>query len=378
VRTGGCAARQPPKPTATRCLTRKVTASNLRESMDTQELKRRLQDHLTDGLVLIVGSGASAQLGIPTMAELAEHILTHPPATTNDEAERQWGIVSDALRTGRDLETAMSEVELDPMLEEHIVRLTAELIGSKERAIIQNAISGAVKLPLTGLFHHITATVTSLPVVTPNYDRLIEVAADLAGIGVDSMFVGEIVSRFDSVNSREALGYAAHTRMRNEIKRSYRKHVRVLKPHGSLDWFNHDGAPVRCGAALDLPRLMIAPGKTKYVKGYEKPFDVHRAAANEAIDKAARFLVIGFGFNDQQLETHLRPQIKSGRPCLIITKSLSSNASAIVQYSNSVIALSEPLTDGPPGTVVSTSSGESFFPGTSLWDLETFLSEVLA
>lgn len=346
--------------------------------MGTDELKRRLQDHLSDGLVLIVGSGVSAQAGMPTMAQLAEHILKHPPAEMTEAEGRQWSVVDAGLRRGQDLETALGQVELDAALEEHIIRLVVGVMEPKERLIVQNAVLGATRLPMSELLSHLMTTTTSLPIVTPNYDRLIEVAADLAEVGVDSMFAGEIVSRFDPTNSHEALGRAERTRRRNDIKRTYRKHVRLLKPHGSLGWFNLNGAPVRCGIPLDLPHLMIAPGKTKYVRGYEKPFDLHRAAANEAIDKAARFLILGFGFNDQQLETHLRPQIRNGRPCVIITKSLSRNASSIVKCADSVIALSEGAKGPIAGTTVSTGSGQNFLPGTSLWNLETFLNEVLA
>lgn len=345
--------------------------------MDVNELKRRLQDHLTDGLVLVVGSGVSAGLGIATMSQLADHILKNPPTGILGEIEKQWNIVTEALQSGSDLETAMSSVDLDASLEDHVIRLTAELIEPQERIIVQNAISGAKKLPLSELFLHLMATASNLPVITPNYDRLIEFAADVAGIGVDSMFVGQVLSKFDPVNSREGLGYAAHTRTRTNIKRSYRKHIRVLKPHGSLDWFNYAGLPMRCGIPLDLPRLMVTPGKIKYMRGYEQPFDAHRNAANEAIDKAARFLILGFGFNDQQLETHLRPQIKSGRPCVIMTKILSANASGVIQSSDSVLALSEGAVGGNSGTLVTSSSGETFFPGPSLWDLQSFLSEVL-
>lgn len=345
--------------------------------MDVNELKRKLQDHLTDGLVVIVGSGVSAQLGIATMPQMADHILRNPPVGMKKEIEKQWEIVAESLRGGSDLETAMSSIDLDASLEDHVIRLTAELLEPQERAIVQSAISGATKLPLGELFRHLMATASSLPVITPNYDRLVELAADIAGIGVDSMFVGQVVSRFDPVNSREGLGYAAHTRTKTEIKRSYRKHIRVLKPHGSMDWFNYNGSPVRCGVPLELPRLMIAPGKLKYVRGYDQPFDAHRNAANDAIDRAARFLILGFGFNDQQLETHLRPQIKSGRPCLIMTKALSANASAVIQSASSVLALSQGMVGGNPGTIVTSTSGESFFSGLSLWDLQSFLNEVL-
>lgn len=49
-------------------------------------------------------------------------------------------------------------------------------------------------------------------------------------------------------------------------------------------------------------------------QGYESPFDHHRSRANQEIDRAGRFLVLGYGFNDDHLETHLSPSIKGGKP----------------------------------------------------------------
>ena len=43
--------------------------------MELDALKKRLQEHLTDGLVTIVGSGLSIAEGIPGMGELASHLL---------------------------------------------------------------------------------------------------------------------------------------------------------------------------------------------------------------------------------------------------------------------------------------------------------------
>lgn len=57
--------------------------------MDLHELKLHLQNHLTDGLVLIVGSGLSAALGLPTMERLAGHLLEHPPADLTNTLEQQ-------------------------------------------------------------------------------------------------------------------------------------------------------------------------------------------------------------------------------------------------------------------------------------------------
>lgn len=346
--------------------------------MNLNELKRRLQNHITDGLVIIVGSGLSAQSGMPTMRELADHIVANPPVGLAGLSENQWAQISAVLRGGTDLETAMGLSDLDTEIEKHIVHMTATLIRERELPIVRETIAGTRMLPLTRLFRHLLPIITCLPVVTTNYDRLIELAADVAGIAVDSMFAGHLMCAFDPAQSHEALGYATRTKTRIDIKRIYRKHVKVLKPHGSIDWFSFKDSPVRCDLPIDLPRLMITPGKTKYVKGYEIPFDAHRNAANDAIERAARFLVLGFGFNDKQLEVHLRPQIKNGRDCIIMSKELTPNAMAVLNSSTSVLALSEAADNGSKGTLASTRLEKAFFPGISLWNLDSFLTEVLS
>jgi hypothetical protein len=128
--------------------------------------------------------------------------------------------------------------------------------------------------------------------------------------------------------------------------------------------------------ALGLPRLMVPPGKTKYRKGYEQPFDYHRASANDAIDKAARFVVIGFGFNDPHLQSHLLPRIQQGAPCLILTKRLTPEALRIIQSSPAVMSLSEFVTEHASGTRLNLGKNEFLYEGVQLWELATFLDEV--
>ena len=59
-------------------------------------------------------------------------------------------------------------------------------------------------------------------------------------------------------------------------------------------------------------------------QGYSVPFDIHRARANEEIDKAQRYIIIGYGFGDDHLETHLMQQLRAGKPALIQTRLLHS------------------------------------------------------
>ena len=42
--------------------------------MELHEVKTRLQQHLSDGLVMVVGSGLSCAEGLPGMGELADHL----------------------------------------------------------------------------------------------------------------------------------------------------------------------------------------------------------------------------------------------------------------------------------------------------------------
>src|SRR5258707_10804130 len=79
----------------------------------------------------------------------------------------------------------------------------------------------------------------------------------------------------------------------------------VLKPHGSFDWYRNGTSAVRCSVELDAERLIITPGLNKYKAGYNAPFDKHRELANNHINRSAKLLVVGYGFNDDHLHNHL-------------------------------------------------------------------------
>ena len=129
-----------------------------------------------------------------------------------------------------------------------------------------------------------------------------------------------------------------------------------------------------CIGTMEEP-LIITPGVGKYKKGYEQPFDVHREQGNRAIDNASTILCIGYGFNDDHLQTHLTTQIKSGIKTLILTKTLSDNAREVVKASSNCKALV--LNENPQGTIVVSNSEDAFIPDVNWWDIEYFVKEVL-
>ena len=342
--------------------------------MDVGKLKQRLQDHFTDGLVTVVGAGLSVAEGIPGMVALANHLHRNMPDRLDADSRPLWEQIAEEFAKGTDLENTLLRHPPDPTMEAIIVELTANLILDAEMAIIEKVVSGERTLRFSRLLAHMLKPNTGIPVVTTNYDRLIEVAAEAIGLGVDTLFVGQHYGHLDSRQSQFSLCRKV-TQRRKAVHLSYADHVVVLKPHGSLDWYLHNHDPIRCPLPLAHQRLIITPGLNKFRGGYDRPFDAHRERANKEIDSAARYLIVGYGFNNDHLQTHLEPQLKSGKPSVLITHSLSASAKALISECDGMIALSADATQD--GTVVTTKDNSFFLPGPNWWDLGIFTSEVL-
>ena len=172
-----------------------------RKRLELHDLKLMLQQHLTDGLVTVVGSGLSCAEGLPGMGELASHLdasVTVGLAATDVD---RWSAISPLLST-KGLEAALLEVPPTTGLEIAIVARTAELIASRERKIVAEVFARTRTLRFTRLVRQLLKPTTGLPIVTTNYDRLIEVAIEEAGLGVDTLFVGHFAGELNEQESR--------------------------------------------------------------------------------------------------------------------------------------------------------------------------------
>lgn len=343
--------------------------------LDLDDLKLQLQRHFSDGLVTVIGSGLSCAEGLPGMGELTAHLQAMIGDGLTPTDADHWAKLS-PLIAAKGLEAAMLEIAPTPTLEIEIVARTVELIAKREQEIVSQVFAKKRTLRFTRLLSHLLKHQNGLPVVTTNYDRLVEIAAEEAGLGVDSMFVGHFAGTLNEQESR--LSFLREVSLRGkQVQYRYRPRVNVFKPHGSLDWYYRDGKPVRYSGDLASPRLIITPGLNKFRNGYESPFDKHRERANSAIDRATRFLIIGYGFNDDHLETHLTPRIRSGIPTLLLTHSLSSNAMKLAKECANVIAIQHVMVDSNEGSSIFMNKVESHIADLTLWELNTFISEVL-
>ncbi|HRI72710.1 MAG TPA: SIR2 family protein [Polyangium sp.] len=345
--------------------------------MNLGELKKRIQEHFRTGLVTLVGSGLSAASGLPTMAKLEAHLRDKMPARISGAEVDEWNKIKAVLETGQGLEVALHAVLTSENVGNAIVELTAGLIAEEESRVIRSALAKQVVLPFSKLLPHITpATSGEVHVITSNYDRLLEVSAEAIGYGVDTMFVGHYFAELDEKTSRDS--FLSEIRPhRNAYRKIYRKRIRLFKPHGSLDWYELDGEPIRSPIPLDCRRLMITPGAQKYKRGYESIFERHRAAANGILEEADRFLILGYGFNDEHLEKTLRRELHRGKPCLLMTLGLSPSAEAVIAANPSVFALVKAFdAQGVEGTEFVANTGKTFFPNLSIWSVDSLVQEV--
>jgi hypothetical protein len=344
--------------------------------VDINSLKKRLQGHLGDSLVLIVGSGLSCAEGVPGMNALGKHLIAHIPAKLSPDDMDLWDKIHPLIEPDG-LEAALLKKVPTPSLEAVIVQTTAEFIAEAEATIIAEVFNNSKTLRLAKLFPHLLRPDTGIPIVTTNYDRLVELACEEAGLGVDTMFSGHFAAKLDPSESQWGFCRGAQF-IRKHIRYKFAPKANVFKPHGSLDWYHREGKPVRYAGSLPLPRLIITPGLNKFRNGYESPFDKHREKANDAIDKAQRFLIIGYGFNDDHLETHLTPRIKSGVATVILTHSLSPKAKELPLENKNVIAIEWHKADGIEGSNVIIDGNETFYPNMNYWDLDGFVEGVLS
>ncbi|HUZ94376.1 MAG TPA: SIR2 family protein [Edaphobacter sp.] len=342
--------------------------------MNIDDLVKLIQQHFTDGLVLVVGSGLSAAEGMPRMSDLAEY-LNAESAKLSGENARFWRGVVTSLDAGEGLETALLKHPPPESLEIWIAEKTCELLMPKEREIMGRVIKGEQELRLTTFLWKVLKPANGLPILTPNYDRLIELACEMAAFHVDTTAVGHYAGTFDAERSCMGSARGITTRGKTTLIDHFPRAI-VLKPHGSFDWFRNGTNALRCSVEIEAERLIITPGLNKYKAGYSSPFDKHRELANNHIDRAARLLVVGYGFNDDHLQTHLEKRIREGTPTLILTRTAGLRVQNLAAESPKCVCLAKPAAG--PGTAVFSQATKFEQSGDDLWDLGVLAKELLS
>ena len=275
--------------------------------------------------VVILGSGASVVHGLRGMGDLTQYLMDNVDAVDGEETDA-WLLIKTALVNGDGLEEALLKTAAPLSLVGKIVELTWQAIAADDLALMGRAVRGEERFSLSDLLRGMfksTHMVTNI--VTPNYDRVAEYASDISGYFHATGFAPGIIRTREGGDPISIRRGAHPARI-----------VRIWKVHGSLDWFaDSAGRVVSLPISEKLPEtfdpLIVTPGVSKYERTHDEPFRSAIQGADGALDQAASFLCVGYGFRDR----HIQPKIvdrcrQRNVPIVILARTLTDEAKAFL------------------------------------------------
>jgi len=333
--------------------------------MDYKDCLQQIQKYMENSPLIVLGSGSSADYGIPLMNELSNEIRRH-----NDKFDpKEFELLCKNL-ISMNLEDALDKTNLSETSLNTLRKIVWKYINEKDILFLQKLLqdkSGFALADLLKIF--IKPTPNTTTVVTTNYDRLTEYASDLIGATIVTGFEGNIIRKVD---------FPKATLQQKRI-RARERVVNVWKVHGSLDWFlKEDGEIVSFPVTMEIPinynPLIIAPGRGKYNLTHTEPYRDVIAQADSAFSNAGSFLCIGYGFNDDHIQPKLIEQIKKEKPivslCKIATDACKQN---IIASNVKKFAIIEYSSDNK--TLVSGNGYREIYDG-NFWKLPDFIKTI--
>lgn len=330
-----------------------------------EELAKYAQRLLAERPVVVLGTGATIPHGLPSMSALADGLLS--AITDNPEG---WAVFAERLQATKDLEQVLHDVPLPQDTVENLVRATWEIVSSEDFGLYKQLLKGEVTLPLSDLFAYLLRTADShLRVITTNYDRVAEYAANAVGAYASTGVTAGWLQRFvpTSVDGERA------------PSPGFEGLVTVLKVHGSLDWFRDAtddviAVPLAQVVPDHMRPLVVTPGVSKYREVHKDPFRTVMSAADNVLRKATCYVCIGYGFNDEHVQPVLVNRVmKNDIPLVVVTKELTTQTrTAFVNQPPKRFLFME---EAPTGTMVYTPNnpGGVILDGVSVWMLRNFM-----
>ena len=324
--------------------------------------------------VIVLGSGASVSAGLPSMKELADHLKDSCPNWELSKKDRKSWSKLIAEISNKDLESALQTVQLNEKLSDHVVEQTWNLISKADTCVFENILGNMNHLPLGKLYQYLfKCTNRKVSVVTTNYDRLAEYAADCVKCCHYTGFSYGYLRRREQSDSRLTF------KQGREAART----VNIWKVHGCLDWFiDQDDKVLALTSARTIPNgwkpAIVTPGINKYESTHSEPFRSIIAGADKALAGAAAYLCVGFGFNDMHIQPKLLDRWKQGNAFLVIlARTLSESAKNMFKRAGDQEFLG--LEKGENGMCMWSHKHRE---GTqldeiNLWDLQEFLRHML-
>ena len=255
---------------------------------------------------VIVGTGLSLSYGIPGMKELAEHLNVEINKLSDVSIKEMWDKRYSNITTNG-LESGLANLAPDEMKLVDIIKpITAKYVLDCEEKLHKSILDK--NTGLSKLLDYLSGTVSVnrrlIDIMTPNYDRVIEIVCDKLGIGVITGFWGGMYCQFNRNLLKQA------TDIYNCKRNTW---VRLFKPHGSINWINENGNEYLTNNYSILQEKMeyieiVTPGCAKYKVGLvNNTFRCMREEFNELLTSEENYslFIYGYGFNDDHFDTAL-------------------------------------------------------------------------
>lgn len=330
--------------------------------MEFEKCVSLIQNYLQKNPLIILGSGANIKYGLPTMDNLSKEICKFEKEI-KDYDFRQ---LCEKLNAGLDLETAINQVDLSNDIYKRIQLIVWEFINERDLNFLNKNYDNENFVLAKLLKKTLEPSPNNTSVITTNYDRLVEYAADMEKATIVTGFEGSLVKNF-SLPSKNI------QQMRTICKI---KTVNIWKVHGSLDWFQTENSKYICFplSSKILPKLqplIIPPGNEKYHLTHNEPYRTIISSADESITNSNCFLCIGYGFNDEHIQQKIITEIQRGKPIVILTKKITPKCKKIIVENNIPKYIILEMHDNDHTKITSNLFCETI--SGSYWMLENFL-----
>lgn len=282
---------------------------------------------ITNAISMLAGKSGGTTMGATTFTQYKDEI-TEAAKESAKASGRKDGNIEDQIRTANDLLRGLKILKKDAdadALEKElngIITAFVKSILSTENAIAtadmekrEEAFSVLVNFLLS--FASRTGNRERLNIFTTNYDRLIEVGAELAGIHLMDRFVGTMMPVFRSSRLNLDIHYNPPG-IRGEPR--YLEGVaRLTKLHGSVDWIQSENEIRRMGlpfgakaiapyllapglVGANALKLMIYPNSAKDRETAEYPYvELFRDFAAATCRPNSTLVTYGYGFGDEHI-----------------------------------------------------------------------------
>ncbi|MGE0094717.1 MAG: SIR2 family protein [Alphaproteobacteria bacterium] len=301
-----------------------------------------VREHLSDAMntrnvAFLMGSGCSsylsekkAQLGIPTMAPMAQEFLGKKGSGNSEFITAS----EDALlkeKLGLDVGNEKFEKNLERLMEV-LYAYDFVLSGSGNKTlsgaaktvsdVIKKISKFVVKCCSEGAFAKSDQTVCdlyqnfyrklvyrdrALPIpwiFTTNYDLFNEVAMDRLSIPYGNGFSGTVERRFNPATFRHSL--AEQLDITSRKWSAVDSFVYLCKLHGSINWVDREGGlfPIQetQSVASNSERVMIYPTPAKQNASFASPYsDLFREFQSRVVRDQSVLFVLGYSFADEHV-----------------------------------------------------------------------------